>query len=66
MSTKKRSQTKEPLEEQGHSLLIVDLLSLPKKYSFKRYRIDIVGFAAAWLFVFVILFLTIWLAKIGG
>lgn len=66
MRSKKEKQTEEPLEEQGHSLLIVDLLNLPKKFSFKRYRIDIIGFTAAWIFVFVILFLTIWFARIGG
>ncbi len=45
----------EPLEENGHSLLVVDFLSLFKKYSFKRYRIDVVGFLYASLFVLVIL-----------
>lgn len=39
------------LEERGHSLLLVDLLSLHKKFSFKNYRIDIVGFLWAVLFV---------------
>jgi hypothetical protein len=66
MRSKKGKQIEESLEEQGHSLLIVDLLNLPKKFSFKRYRIDIVGFAAAWIFVFIILYLTIWFARIGG
>ncbi|MGE5351926.1 MAG: sodium:solute symporter family protein [Acidobacteriota bacterium] len=41
----------ESLEENGHSLLLVDLLSLNKKFSYKRYREDIVGFAWASLFV---------------
>ena len=41
----------ESLEENGHSLLLVDLLSLHKKFSFKKYRIDIVGFGWAVLFV---------------
>ncbi|VAX25421.1 hypothetical protein MNBD_IGNAVI01-1829 [hydrothermal vent metagenome] len=45
----------EPLEENGHSLIVVDLLSLPKKFSFKRYRIDLVGFFYATLFVIFIL-----------
>ncbi|MBU2491433.1 MAG: sodium:solute symporter family protein [Bacteroidetes bacterium] len=39
------------LEERGHSLLLVDLLSIHKKFSFKNYRIDIVGFLWAVLFV---------------
>lgn len=45
----------EPLEENGHSLLTVDLLSLHKKFTFKRYRIDVVGFLYAVLFVIFIL-----------
>ena len=45
----------EPLEENGHSLIAVDLLSLSKKFSFKRYRIDLVGFFYSSLFVIVIL-----------
>ena len=45
---------KESLEENGHSLLLVDLLSLNKKFTFKRYRQDIIGFAWASLFVLAI------------
>jgi Na+/proline symporter len=41
----------ESLEENGQSLLLVDMLSLNKKFSYKRYREDIVGFAWASLFV---------------
>ena len=32
----------ESLEERGHSLLIVDLLKLKAKFSFKRYKIDLI------------------------
>ncbi len=39
------------LEDRGHSLLLVDFLSLGKKFSFKRYRIDLEGFGLALLFV---------------
>ena len=42
------------LEERGHGLLIVDLLALPKKFSFKRYSIDLKGFGLAVVFVLVI------------
>lgn len=66
MSTKGDDKLRESLEERGHSLLIVDLLRLPSKFSFKRYRIDLIGFIAAWILVFFILLLTIWLAKFGG
>ncbi len=44
-------QPRESLEEQGHSLLIVDLLSLGSKFSLKRYKVDLVGFLWASLFV---------------
>ncbi len=54
------------LEERGHSLLLVDLLSLHKKFSFKRYRVDILGFAAAWGLVIGIILLAILLAKVGA
>ena len=56
----------ESLEETGHSLLIVDLLSLHKKFSFKRYRVDLMGFGLAWLIVVLIILLTLWLAQIGA
>jgi Na+/proline symporter len=52
-----------PLEERGHSLLVVDLLSLHKKFSFKRYRIDIKGFV--WAIVFVIAIFAIGLITVG-
>jgi Na+/proline symporter len=55
----------EPLEERGHSLLVVNLLSLRSKFSFKRFRIDIVGFGWAILFVIVIFVLGLLIANIG-
>ena len=58
-------RNEESLEERGHSLLLVDLLSLHKKFSFKRYRVDILGFAAAWGLVIGIILMAILLAKIG-
>ena len=56
----------ESLLEKGHSLLIVDLLELHKKFSFKRYRVDLIGFGIAWVIVAIILLLTVWLAQIGA
>lgn len=53
------------LEEEGHSLLLVDLLSLKSKFSFKRYKIDLIGFAFAVLFVLIILGFGIFVSKIG-
>src|SRR5690606_2311006 len=35
----------------GESLLLVDLLSLPKKFSWQRYRVDLTGFLNAWAIV---------------
>ncbi|WP_308909139.1 sodium:solute symporter family protein [Pseudokordiimonas caeni] len=54
------------LSERGHSLILVDLLSLSKKFSFKRYRIDVLGFGAAWLFVGAIILLGLVLARVGA
>lgn len=32
----------------GESLLLVNLLSLPQNFSWRRYRVDLAGFAVAW------------------
>jgi hypothetical protein len=54
------------LEEDGHSLMIVDLLRLPRTFSYRRYRLDILGFLAAWLWVALLLILGYWLTRIGA
>ncbi|MEO6725441.1 MAG: hypothetical protein ABIU20_09120 [Blastocatellia bacterium] len=54
------------LEEDGHSLLIVDLLRLPQWFSYKRYRLDVIGFLVAWLWVVLLLALGWWVARIGS
>lgn len=54
------------LEEDGHSLLIVDLLRLPARFTFKRYRLDVVGFLLAWLWVVLLLALGYLVARIGA
>lgn len=54
------------LEEDGHSLLIVDLLRLPRRFSYKRYRLDVIGFLLAWLWVVLLLLLGWWVARIGA
>ncbi len=53
------------LEENGHSLLLVDFLSLRSKFSFKRYKIDLLGFGFAVLFVIAILLFGIFVSGIG-
>jgi hypothetical protein len=54
------------LEEEGHSLMIVDLLRLPRTFSYRRYRLDLLGFLAAWLWVALLLLLGYWLTRIGA
>jgi len=54
------------LEEDGHSLLIVDLLRLPQRFSYKRYRLDVIGFLLAWLWVVLLLALGYWITRIGA
>jgi hypothetical protein len=54
------------LEEEGHSLLIVDLLRLPRTFNYRRYRLDVIGFLLAWLWVVLLLLLGYWITKIGA
>lgn len=54
----------ESLEERGHSLLTVDLLRLKKRFSYKRYKIDINGFLLGILFVIVIFSIGLLIANI--
>ena len=58
-------EQKDLLESNGHSLLIVDFLSLFKKFNYKNYRIDLLGFGLAILFVLGILLLGFFSASIG-
>jgi len=54
------------LEERGQRLLIVDLLQLYKNFSFRRYRIDILGFLLAWGIVFFIILFAFMVSQIGS
>jgi len=54
------------LEEEGHSLLIVDLLRLARTFSYRRYRLDVIGFLLAWLWVALLLALGYWITRIGA
>jgi Na+/proline symporter len=60
------TEGKTNLEESGHSLILVDLLSLHKKFSFRRYRVDLVGFTAALVLILGIIGLGVFLSGIGG
>ena len=55
-----------PLEEDGHALLLVDLLRLPRTFTYRRYRLDVLGFLLAWLWVVLLLALGYWIARIGS
>lgn len=59
------SNSEGSLEENGHSLILVDLLSLHKKFSFNRYKEDIIGFIWASLFVLAIFLFGLFVASIG-
>ena len=54
-----------PMEEDGHGLLIVDLLRLPQRFSYRRYRLDVLGFLLAWLWVVLLLLLGWWITRLG-
>jgi Na+/proline symporter len=63
------SQNKTPetsLEEQGHSLLLVDLFSLRRTFSFRKYRVDILGFVAATVLILVIIGSGLFLSRLGS
>jgi len=52
-------------EKDGKGLLLVDLLSLGRKFSFRRYREDVVGFLVAWGIVALLVALGTWVARLG-
>jgi hypothetical protein len=58
--------TRSKMEEEGHSLLIVDLLRLARTFSYRRYRLDVIGFLLAWLWVALLLALGYWITRIGS
>lgn len=53
-------------KETEDGLLIVDLLSLKKRFTWKRYRIDIIGFLVAAGLALILILSAIWLANIGA
>lgn len=53
-------------DEVEDGLVLVDLLSLKKRFSWKRYRTDIMGFGIAVLIVLFLIALMIFLANVGG
>jgi hypothetical protein len=51
------------LEDNGHASLLRDLLVLHRTFSFRRYKIDILGFLAAWVAVGVFIAFYYWMSK---
>lgn len=54
------------VEEVEDGLVLVDLLSLKKKFAWQRYRTDIVGFGVAVLIVIFLIGLMVFLANVGA
>ncbi len=53
-------------QEVDDGLLIVDFLSLHKKFSWKRYKTDILGFSIMVILIVSLIFLVIYLAGVGA
>jgi len=53
-------------EEVDDGLLLVDLLSLKNRFSWKRYKTDIIGFGIATILVILLVFLFMIVARIGA
>ena len=63
---KSRLEKYVPEDEVDDGLILVDLLDLGKKFSWKRYKVDILGFAVAAGIVAFLLYLMIFFAGIGA
>jgi hypothetical protein len=50
-------------EGDGLWLLLRDLLQLHRTFSYRRYRIDVLGFLAAWALVAAMIAFYFWLSK---
>ena len=53
-------------EDEGKGLLLVDLLSLGSKFSFRRYREDFGGFLIAWGVVAFLLLVAYLITRAGA
>jgi Na+/proline symporter len=65
LASKSYNQKVDSIENEGQGLLIVDLLSLSKKFNYKKYRLDLLGFGFAVLLVISILVLGFISASLG-
>jgi hypothetical protein len=52
-------------EEQGHALLVRDLLRLRRGFAWRRYRVDLAGFLLAWLLVAAMIGFYSWISRWG-
>jgi hypothetical protein len=50
-------------EDDGLALLLRDLLRLPRTFRYRRYRIDILGFLAAWALAGAMIAFYYWLSR---
>jgi len=51
------------LEENGHASLLRDLLKLKRTFSYRRYRICVLGFLVAWATVCAFIAFYYWMAR---
>ena len=54
------------LEDQGHASLLRDLLRLHRGFAWRRYRVDLTGFLAAWLLVAAMIGFYFWMSRWGS
>jgi hypothetical protein len=52
-----------PIEENGKASLVRDLLKLPRTFTYRRYRIDVLGFFVAWFAVAIFIAFYYWMSK---
>lgn len=51
------------IEEDGQASLLRDLLELGRTFTYRRYRIDILGFLFAWVMVAAFIAFYYWMSK---
>jgi hypothetical protein len=49
-------------EENGQASILRDLLKLRSTYRYQRYRVDVLGFAVAWIIVLLFIAFYCWMA----
>jgi hypothetical protein len=54
------------IDEQGRGSLLRDLLRLSRTFSLRRYRVDLIGFAVAWLLAIAMMGFYFWMSGWGS